>query len=66
MKPRDVMKPSDVAKNVKWNRPLARGYRSLRKMDTAKVYESAAEVFERVEDEDRPKQKTNGSAERVS
>jgi hypothetical protein len=58
------MKPRDVAKNTRWNRPLARGYRSLRKADTAQAYESAAEVFERLEEQDRPRPKANGVAQR--
>jgi hypothetical protein len=58
------MKARDVAKNTRWNRPLARGYRSLRKADTAQAYEAAAEVFERLEEQDRPRPKASEIAER--
>jgi hypothetical protein len=58
------MKPRDVAKNTRRNRSLARGYRSLRKADTAKAYESAAEVFERLEEQDLPRPKASGVAQR--
>ena len=43
------MKPVDVAKNARRNHVLARGYRSLRKTDKAKIYDAAAKDFQRVE-----------------
>jgi hypothetical protein len=43
------MKPVDVTKNVRRNRVLARGYRSLRKTHKAQIYDAAAKDFQRVE-----------------